>query len=349
MAFVTLLIRTDRYLICLSSNESYPLLSHFRSLHIFVPLLKPEALRPGDTIGIIAPASAPLDFGKLHAGMAYLQSLGYNIETVRDDFPRTNYLCGSDEERLHELNTFLRRPDIKALFCVRGGYGTMRLLPHIDYEAARANPKLIVGYSDVTALHFALYHKAGLPGVSGPMVAVEWNAPDPASEQLFWDVMQGKRPTPLLGPNGEALAPVRPGTVEGVLLGGNLSLINRLIGTPYLPPLDGAILFIEEVGEQPYRIDAMLAQLKLSGILDRLGGLIIGGITDWEPPNNRPTFTPDEVFDYYTRDLPYPVASNLVYGHFPVKNSLPIGVRARLSVSDNAAELSILESVVNTD
>src|SRR5690606_28812062 len=121
-----------------------------------------------------------------------------NIETVRDDFPRTNYLCGSDEERLHELNTFLRRPDIKALFCVRGGYGTMRLLPHIDYEAARANPKLIVGYSDVTALHFALYHKAGLPGVSGPMVAVEWNAPDPASEQLFWDVMQGKRPTPLL-------------------------------------------------------------------------------------------------------------------------------------------------------
>jgi muramoyltetrapeptide carboxypeptidase len=308
--------------------------------------VKPSPIGPEDTIAVIAPASAPVSQEKLEKGIAYLSSLGLRVETARSQFLRNGFLCGTDEERLQELNGFLRRPDVKALFCVRGGYGTLRLLPHIDYEAARQYPKLIVGYSDITALHLAFYAKTGLPGLSGLMVAVEWGDPDPPSERLFWEMVQGATPAPMIGPKGERLEPVRPGTAEGVLLGGNFTLVTRLIGTPYLPSLDGAILFIEEVSEQPYRLDGMLAQLKLSGILDRLSGLILGGFTEWEPPEGRPTLSLEEVFDFYTRDLPYPVASGLAYGHFPVKNPMPVGVRARLKVDGTSAELSILESVV---
>jgi muramoyltetrapeptide carboxypeptidase len=311
-----------------------------------VPVVKPAPLHPGDTLAVVAPASAPREPARLQAGIDYLRRLGYRVEVGRADFAPHGYLCGPDAARASELNAFLRRDDVKALFCVRGGYGTLRLLPDLDYDAARRHPKLIVGYSDITALHLAFYHRAGLTGVSGPMVAVEWGAPDAASERLFWELAQGGTPGPLLGPGGEALVPVRPGTAEGVLLGGNLTLVARLLGTPYLPPLDGALLFVEEVGEEPYRIDGLLAQLRLAGVLDRLGGLILGGFTETEPRGSGPTLSLDAVFDDYVCGLSCPVARGLVYGHFPVKNALPVGVRARLSVSSDAATLSILEPVV---
>jgi muramoyltetrapeptide carboxypeptidase len=305
---------------------------------------KPAALRPGDAIAVVAPASLPREADRLPRGIAHLESLGYRVEVARAAWHAHGYLAGPDEERLAEFNGFLRRDDLKAIFCVRGGYGTLRLLPLLDYEAARRHPKLLVGYSDITALHLALYHRAGWVGLSGPMVAVEWGVMDEATERLFWDLAQGRLPQPLLGPGGEA--PLRPGTAEGILLGGNLSMLVRLIGTPYLPPLDGALLFLEEVGEQPYRLDALFAQLKLAGLLGRLGGLLLGGFTEWEPPDDRPTFTPDEVFDAYLRSAPFPVARGLVYGHFPVKNTLPVGVRARLEVTGAEATLSLLEPAV---
>ncbi|MGI9174922.1 MAG: S66 peptidase family protein, partial [Rhodothermales bacterium] len=291
------------------------------------------------------PASAPLSPDHLERGIAHLERLGYRVEAGRPGSEPQGYLAASDDVRLRLLNEALRRPDVKAIFCVRGGYGTLRLLPEIDYAAARRYPKLVIGYSDVTALHLALYAKAGLPGLSGPMVAVDWGAMEAASERLFWELMDGATPQPLLGPGGETLQPVRPGIAEGVLLGGNLTLLTRLIGTPYLPDLSGALLFIEEVGEAPYRIDGLLAHLKLAGILDRLGGLIFGGFTEADPASGRPSLSLDDVIDHYTRDLSCPVAKGLVYGHFPVKNTLPIGVQARLEVDVRTAALSILEPV----
>lgn len=308
--------------------------------------MKPSSVQPGDTIAVIAPASVPRDMAKFKAGVQKLESLGFNVELGREQYNRRGYLCGSDRERLDELNSYLRRPDVKMLIAARGGYGVLRLLQHIDYEAARRHPKLVVGYSDITALHFALYHLAGLPGLSGPMVAVEWNDPDPSSEQLFWELVQGGTPNPLLGPGGEELAPLRNGTVEGRLVGGNLAMVVRLIGTPYLPALDGAILFLEDVGEEPYRIDAMFAQLKLSGILDRLGGLVLGSFTDWEPEDGSPTLTLDQVVDDYLDSVTLPAARGLIYGHFPVKNTIPFGVRARLEVTSSSAKLGVLEPVV---
>lgn len=308
-------------------------------------LRRGPALEPGARLGIVAPGSPPRDPDQLKRGLATLRKRGYKLVLARS-FEPYGYLCGSDAVRLREFNDFLRRDDIDGLVCVRGGFGALRLLPHLDYEAVRAHPKLLVGYSDVTALHLALYHRAGVAGLSGPMVAVEWPEPHPSSEELFWAMARGAAPQPLVGPDDERLQPVRPGTHEGVLLGGNLSMIVRLIGTPFLPPLAGTILFLEEIGEQPYRIDALFAQLKLSGVLEELGGLVLGAFTEWEPEDDRPTLTPDEVLDHYTADLDLPVARGLVYGHFPAKNSLPIGVRARLSVDEETASLDILEPVV---
>lgn len=309
-------------------------------------VVKPPALYPDDRVAVIAPASPPKSPDDLEAGLATLRERGLHVETSRS-FEPYGYLCGPDDVRLDELNGFLRRPDIKALFCARGGFGTMRLLNDVDYEAARRHPKLIIGYSDITALHLALYHRAGLPGLSGPMVAVEWKDPDPNTERLFWELARGETPQPLLGPGEECLKPVRAGTAEGVLIGGNLTMVQRLIGTAFLPDLEGTILFIEEIGEQPYRLDALFAQLRLTGLLKQLGGLVLGSFTDWEPTHDRPTLTPDDVIEHYTQHLDYPVARGLVYGHFPVKNTVPVGVEARLDVDEGEAALSLLEPVVD--
>ena len=306
---------------------------------------KPPPLTPGDTIAVIAPSSPPWKPERLENGIAYLETLGYRIERGRPVLTPHGYLAGPDAERLDVFNRTLRRDDVKAIFCVRGGYGALRLLPYLDYEAARRHPKLLVGFSDITALHLAFYHYAGWRGLSGPVV-VEWSEIDAATKDQFIALAEGRTPHPLAGPHGEPLTAMRPGTAEGTLLGGNLMMIVRLLGTPYLPPLDGALLFVEEVGEQPYRIDALFAQLKLSGILDRLGGLILGAFTGWQPKHDRPILTPDQIFSDYLHDAPYPVATGLTYGHFPNKSTIPLGVQARLTVTDDHAALSILEPVV---
>lgn len=309
-------------------------------------LQKPPRLSPGDPIPIVAPASAPLHPEHLRRGIAHLESLGYRVESGRESYPPHGYLSGTDDERLTELNAALRRRDARVIMAVRGGYGTLRLLSRVDYDAAAAAPKLVVGYSDITALHMALYHKARIPGVAGGMVAVDWQESHPPSEAQFWRVLSGEHPMTLDGPSGEKLIPVRTGEAEGVLLGGNLTLIARLVGTPYLPPLEKAILFFEEVGEPPYRIDGLLAQMKLSGILDRLAGVVIGEITESDPLPGRPSLSVDEVIADYFSAAPYPVARGLRFGHVREKVAVPIGVLARLEVSSAEARLTVLESVV---
>lgn len=308
-------------------------------------LHKPLPLPAGGKIAVVAPASLPTDLSRIEKGIAMLRSRGYRIEAARDSFQYHGYLSGSDDLRAEELNRFLRDPDVSMIIAVRGGYGSLRILDQIDYDAARKHPKLLVGYSDITALQLALLAMAEVPSVSGPMVAVEWHDPDPNSEKLFWNLVQSNKTGRILGPSGEQLHGVRDGSVQGRLIGGNLSLITRLIGTPYLPDLTGAILFLEEVGEEPYRVDGLMAHLRLSGILDQIGGLVLGGFTEWEPKHDRPHFSLDEVLDHYIGLVDCPVATNLRYGHFPAKNAIPIGVQAELSVRGTGAELTILESL----
>jgi len=308
-----------------------------------VPL--PRPLTPQSRIAIAAPASAALDRADTEAGLAVLRSRGLDIDTGRAFASPHAYLSGSDEDRADELNALLRRDDLDAIVCLRGGYGLLRILDQIDYDAARAHPKLIVGYSDITALHLALYAKAGLTGLSGPMVASDWYQLDADSEAQFWAMAGGRVGEPLVGPGGESLTAMRDGSAEGVLLGGNLALTAALLGTPYLPDLNGAILFLEDVGESPYRIDGLLARLRLAGVLGQLGGLVFGAFTDSEPPADRPSFTVEEVLEQYAAYVDGPVASGLIYGHFARKVTVPVGVRARLMVQDGRAELVTLTPV----
>lgn len=309
-------------------------------------MFRPPALRPPGPIGLVAPSSAPRSPELLELGVATLRARGYDVVRKTPLEGPRGYLASPDVDRIAEFNAMLRRTDVHTVMCARGGYGALRLLDHLDWEAARAHPKLLVGYSDITALQLALYRHAGWTSLSGPMVAVEWTDPDPRTEQAFLDLARGGMPSPLVNPDGTELSPVRAGSATGVLLGGNLTMIARLIGTPFLPDLEGAILFFEDIGEAPYRIDAILAQFHLAGLLGRLGGVVIGACTEAEPPPGRPTLTLEEMFADWFGAAPYPVASGLLYGHFPLKATLPIGVRARLEVTATSAELHILESVV---
>ena len=272
---------------------------------------------------------------------------GLTVERFRTPGAGRGYLAGTDNERAAELNHFLRRTDVDALICIRGGYGCMRLLDRIDWDAARAHPKLLVGYSDITALHLACFRHAGWTGISGPMGAVEWPNPDVPSLEQFFALAAGHT-GPLAGPSGEPMRGLNPGTVTGRILGGNLSMVVRLLGTPHLPDLTGAILVVEDVGEEPYQIDAYLSQLKMAGVLDQLGGLVFGGLTEADVRPGKASLSMEEVLSDYVQPLSMPVADRLLYGHFPVKCSIPVGVQARLTVNGSTAQLDVLESVVAT-
>ena len=219
------------------------------------------------------------------------------------------------------------------------------MLPLIDYEAARQAPKLLVGYSDITALQLALYAHAGWRSLSGPMVAVEWGKLDPRCEAQFWAFATATTGFALENITDEPFTALQSGEATGPLLGGNLAVLSRLVGTPYLPDLRGALLFLEDVNEPAYKVDAMLGQLKLSGIWENLGGLIIGQFTDEAHPEHTPGEI-DEVFRDYCNNVAFPVASGLRYGHIPVKNSMPVGVKARLRVSSVRTDLQVLEPLV---
>ena len=305
----------------------------------------PRPLTPAGRVAVAAPASAALRPADAEAGAAALRARGLAVETAFPEGGPCGYLAGSDAARADALNALLRRDDLDAVVCLRGGYGLLRILDRIDYAAARAHPKLVVGYSDVTALHLALYAHAGLPGLSGPMAAPDWPHLGAEAEAQFWALAGGAAPVEIVGPGGEPLTTLQEGEAEGVLLGGNLALTAALLGTPYLPRLDGAVLFLEDVGEPPYRIDGMLARLRLAGVLDRLGGLVFGLFTGADVPAGRPSLSVDEVLAHYATFVNGPVATGLVYGHVPQKATVPVGVRARLEAGASGAALTVLEPV----
>ncbi len=307
---------------------------------------KAFASTPPCPVGIIAPASAPRSSDMLEAGLSNLRLAGFTPLLNRLEFSQHGFLAGTDGERIAELNAFLRSDDVNALFCVRGGYGTLRLLDDVDYQAARSYPKTLVGYSDITALQLALFKHAGWISISGPMVSVEWPDPVEANCQQFLSLLSGDLASGPLDTPDHPLKVLRSGSAQGTLLGGNLSLIAKMCGSNHLPDLNGAILFLEEIGESPYRIDGLLAQLKLSGVLNQLGGIVLGGFTESEPTPGRPTLSLEAVFEHYFANLGIPVASGLRYGHFPAKIAVPIGVQAALNCTADTADLVILEAAV---
>jgi len=315
-------------------------------------IIKPGALHRGDIIGVCSPGSAPASDHDLSRGIAYLERLGYRVELGKHLRFKRGYLAGSDAQRASDVNDLFANRKVKAIFTARGGYGSHRILPLLNYPVIKRNPKILVGYSDITALQLALMAKVGLVTYSGPMVAAEMAAGFGGSaEEWFWRCLTSASALPsmrakvlrrgrrkLEGRNQHA-------RTAGRLIGGNLSVVAASVGTPYFPRMSTPILLLEEIDERPYRIDRMLQQMLLAGAFDRARGVVLGSFVDCRPAKGKPSLTLRQVFLDTFAGFNFPVLEGVRYGH--VKNSLtmPLGVRVRLNAS--RGQIAFLESAVS--
>lgn len=308
---------------------------------------KPPRLKKGDTIGIAAPASPPASLHSLTKGIRSLEQLGYHIVLGKHLYEKHGYLAGTDADRASDINELFLDPKVNAILTVRGGYGSHRLLPLLDYKAMRRNPKVFVGYSDITALQLAIFAKTGLVTFSGPMVATEFGGGFGGNaEEEFWRCLSSAKPLGIVqNPNGKPLKSLSRGVATGRLLAGNLSIVTAMLGTPYFSNPKGNILVLEEVEEPLYKIDRMFHHLKLARVFDQLRGVVLGEFSDCKPGRTEKSslMLPQilrEVFESYEN----PVLTGLRYGHVKGSLTLPIGIRARMNASKGL--LDFLESAV---
>jgi muramoyltetrapeptide carboxypeptidase len=314
--------------------------------------IKPKVLKAGDTVGLITPSTAVTDPEDLMMVERTVRYFGLVPKWGKNVARRAGYLGGSISERLDDLHAMFSDPAIKAVFCMRGGYGSGQLLNDIDYHLIKANPKIFVGYSDITAMHLAIHRMTGLVTFHGPVpMSAFTDYTQAAYRKALFDpnplgVLTNPPETNDLRPQ-HLLRPVRPGKAKGRLIGGNLSLIAATMGTPYEIDTRGCILFVEDIEEQPYSIDRMLTQLKLAGKLDQAAGIVFGECRDCRPRDFEPaftqgTFTTPEVVDRILGEVKAPVLSGLTIGHTPDQLTLPVGVMAELDAS--MGTLNILEA-----
>lgn len=315
-------------------------------------LIKPKALKKGDTIGLITPASA-VSRQAFEKAVENLETMGFVVKYTDNMSVRKGFLAGTDQQRLDDLHQMFEDPDIDGVVCARGGYGSGRLLPHINYDLIKANSKVLIGYSDITALLYGIHQKTGLVCFHGPVGASEYSE---FTEKGFEQVLvKGKapkfeRPKAWEEKTDSAydFTPIVEGTAEGALVGGNLSLMCSLMGTPYDIDFTDKIVFIEEVGESPYRVDRMLTQLLNSGKLAQAKGVAMGVFNSCETKPDDPDFalstSLENVLKDRFSDFSIPVLYGLPIGHIDDNATLPFGVQAELDVEQGS--LKLLESGV---
>jgi len=297
--------------------------------------IKPPRLEPGDTIGIIAPAG-PVDRDEIQPAINLLKERGYHPLLSLNLFKKKGYLAGRDEARLDDLHSMFSDNSVKAILCARGGFGTIRLLDRIDYDIIINNPKIIAGYSDITSLLFALLKKTGLITFHGPVLRDLAHDPRNNLGGLL-EMASSDAPKAIDLSGGTAL---KRGKAGGPVIGGNLSLITSIIGTPFMPMMKDAILFVEDKGEPLYRIDRMLNHLKLSGVVEGLSGLIAGSFTDCGGIEDINRLLKD-----ITAGLAIPVISGLPVGHDIENKTIPMGIHAEIDTKEMM--LSFLEACVS--
>ncbi|RYG71314.1 LD-carboxypeptidase [Lentibacillus lipolyticus] len=294
--------------------------------------MKPERLREGDTIGIMAPAS-PVETTQLHKAMPFFRRMGLHIKFGTTIGSEHGYLAGTDDERLYDLHSMIADTSVRAIMFARGGYGTARIADKIDYELIRKHPKILWGYSDITYLHTAIRQRTGLTTFHGPMPASD--IADKDFDQLSASLFQ-QLFSPVELHYTEAISPlevIRHGEAQGPLVGGNLSLLVSTLGTAFEIDTKGKLLLIEDIGEAPYRVDSMLNQLRLAGKLQEAAGIIVGDFRDAEPDPKQPSLTLQQVFDDYLKRLDCPVVAGFKMGHCFPHVPVPLGARAYLSAS----------------
>jgi len=298
---------------------------------------KLDAVRPGDPVAVVAPAG-PFDKAALEAGLAIISGR-YRVRYDERIYSRERYLAGDDDRRLTELTAALADPEIKAVFCARGGYGTMRLLPRLASWASEhpLPAKPLIGFSDIIALHQWLQSN-GIASIHAPVLTQLGRVPAESPRRLF-SLLESTTPAePLVGDETYV-----GGTVEGPLLGGNLSVFTRLLGTPFMPPLDGGILLLEDLSEQPYRLDRMWTHLELAGVFRSIRGIVLGQFIGCEPRDGG--YTAAEVLRDLAAATGVPCASGFPIGHADINEPVPLGIRVRLEA--DVARLTFLEPAVS--
>jgi muramoyltetrapeptide carboxypeptidase len=317
--------------------------------------IKPKRLAAGDTVMLVSPASATFNSLELQIARESLEALGFKVKTGEHMMERHGYLAGADKARADDINHAFADRSVSAVHAIRGGWGSARVLPYLDFDVIRRNPKVLIGYSDITALLLSIYGKTGLITFHGPIGLGRWDA---WSLEYFKRVLlNGERVTYSnkqgISADRNSLTQVEfrtltitPGKARGRLLGGNLTVLTTILGSPYLPDWDGAILFCEDVHEDLYRIDRMLTQLKLAGVLGRIKGFVFGGCSECGPGDgNYGALTLEEIFQDHIKPLGIPAWQGAMIGHAQPQWTLPVG--AEVEIDAAAATITLLDTAVS--
>lgn len=302
-----------------------------------VSMIKPAKLRKGDTIGVIAPAAAFFKDHQLDDFLVKLTELGFRHKVGKHVRDKYGYLAGKDQDRLSDIHQMFEDPEVDAIIAIRGGYGCARLIDQLDYELIKNHPKIICGYSDLTALLNAITVKTGLVTFHGPVGVSQWT--DFTLKYFEKVLMRSSRVNFNDFEGDDQPVTITSGKAEGVLFGGNLSVLSNIVGSDYLPDWRGKILFLEEVSEKVFRIDRMLVQLKLAGILDQISGFVFGKCDDCEPEEPEKSLSLEQVFDDIIRPLGIPAFHGTMIGHIENKYTMPIGVKAEINADKCAIQL----------
>ena len=305
-------------------------------------MIKPKPLQQGDSVAIIAPAS-PTDKNLIDKCVDSLNQLGLKVVVGESCLSEHGFLSGTDDIRANDINCMFADKNIKGIFALRGGYGCARLLDLLDFKLIKKNPKIFIGYSDITALHIAINQKSKLITYHGPMISTELiKGLDEYSANYYKKfIFENDKVEELFNPEEDNLEIINNGISSGQLIGGNLSLICSSLGTKYEINTKNKILFLEEVEEVPYKIDRMLTQLKQSGKLKDANGIILGSFTNCIAPNNKKSLSLQEVFNEIISPLKKPTISNLVCGHCLPTLTLPLG--SKILLDANNKKIKILE------
>ena len=304
-------------------------------------LIKPRQLMVGDTVGLISPASV-IEREELTTVVEFLTAYGFQVKLGKHVLDQYGYLAGRDADRAADVNAMFADDRVQAILTLRGGWGCNRILPLLDYDLIRRHPKILMGYSDITSLLLAIYARSGVVTFHGPVGISTWNW---FSLNYVERILLKKEAILLQNLSSHRVETITPGKTRGRLLGGNLSVLAALVGSPYLPTWKNTILFVEEVGEEIYRVDRMLTQLKLAGILDQLAGFIFAGCFDCpEEEDNEPTLTLTQVLSALIKPLGIPAWQGSMIGHLKNKFTVPLGVEVEIDAEQGT--ILMLESAV---
>ncbi len=314
--------------------------------------LKPAALKKGDTIGLVCPAYSAFVKEDVQITIESLEVLGFKVKKGDHIFDRYGYLAGSDGDRAADINRMFADKSINGIMAMHGGWGCARILPLLDYKTIQQNPKVFIGYSDITALLLGIYAKTGLVTFHGPVGSSTWNnfsVENFRNMLIEGTVVQMNNPTKkgdTLVQVDDRIYTINGGKATGKLIGGNLTVLSHILGSSYVPDFKGNILFLEDVGEDLYRIDRMITQLKLAGILNQISGFIFGKCTDCPPSKGGyGSLTIEDIFEDHIKPLKIPSFSGAMIGHIKDKFTIPVGLEA--TIDAGSGNITLSESAVN--